>query len=172
MLSDPGSPPEAFRPAGLVLSASFARPPHLRKKRYTGRRLEGIRYERKVQDYLSTFYGDRYLASPWLRFYPRAQGDEPARWRWCQPDGLLIDLAKGRITIVEVKYQHTSDAWWQVKHLYLPVLKKMFPESWWEFDFCEVVKWYDPSTLFPEKTVLAQEVSMKHPNFKVHIWRP
>ena len=160
--------PQGFKPAGEVLAASFATPPAIRKRRYTGARLAGVRYERKVQEYLQTFYGDRYIASPWLRFFPREEG---ARWRWCQPDGILIDLAKGRITIVEVKYQHTSDAWWQVRHLYLPVLRKMFPEAYWEFDFCEVVKWYDPATPFPEKTVLAQEVSMKHPSFKVHIWR-
>ena len=161
--------PEAFRPAGRVLSASFATPPALRKKRYTGRRLEGVRYEKKVQDHLSAFYGDRYIPSPWLRFFPAG---EQARWRWCQPDGILLDLLRGRITIIEVKYQHTSDAWWQVKHLYLPVLQVLFPEKWWTFDFCEVVKWYDPAVLFPEKIVLAQEVSIPHPAFKVHIWRP
>lgn len=171
MLSNIPSPvpaPQGFRPAGRVLSANFALPPAIRKKRYTGRRLEGVRYERKVQDYLSSFYGDRYIPSPWLRFFPAG---EKAQWRWCQPDGILIDLPRGRITIVEVKYQHTADAWWQVRHLYLPVLQVMFPASHWEFDFCEVVKWYDPATLFPEKVVLAQEVSMRHPSFKVHIWR-
>lgn len=168
-LSLPPPPAEGFRPAGRVLSANFSNPPAIRRKRYTGRRLEGIRYERKVQDYLSTFYGENYLASPWLRFFPAGDG---ARWRWCQPDGILLDPRRGKITIVEVKYQHTSDAWYQVKELYLPVLQVMFPSPLWTFDFCEVVKWYDPDTAFPEKVVLAQEVSMRHPSFKVHIWRP
>jgi hypothetical protein len=162
-------PPEAFRPAGRVLSASFATPPAIRKKRYTGRRLEGVRYEKKVQEYLEHFYGERYIPSPWLRFFPAGDG---ARWRWCQPDGILLDIPRGRITIVEVKYQHTSDAWYQVRMLYEPVLRVMFPEKWWTFDYCEVVKWYDPDTIFPEKIVLAQEVSIRHPAFKVHIWRP
>ena len=165
----PPPAPEAFRPAGRVLAANFSQPPAIRKRRYTGRRLEGIRYEKKVQAHLAAFYGEQYLASPWLRFFPAGEG---ARWRWCQPDGLLFNFARGRITIVEVKYQHTSDAWWQVKHLYLPVLQVMFPEKLWTFDFCEVVKWYDPATPFPEKVVLAQEVCMKHPSFKVHIYRP
>lgn len=158
--------PQAFRPAGNVLAAEFCSPPALRKKRYTGRRLAGIRYEKKVHEYLLSFYGDRYLPSPWLKFF--AEG----KWRWCQPDGLLLDLIRGKIVIVEVKYQHTSDAWWQVQHLYLPVLQKIFPEKLWGFEFCEVVKWYDPDTPFPVKTVLAQEVCMPHPAFKVHIWRP
>ena len=162
----PPPAPAAFRPAGRVLRASFALPPAIKKKRYTGRRLQGIRYERKVHEYLELLYGDRYVSSPWLRFF--AEG----KWRWCQPDGLLFDLQSGRITIVEVKYQHTSDAWWQVRHLYQPVLQAMFPEKLWSFDACEIVKWYDPDTRFPEKLVLAQEISMKHPAFKVHIWRP
>lgn len=170
-MSEPLPPPapEGFRPAGRVLSASFSHPPTIRRKRYTGRRLEGVRYEKKVQAYLQSLYGDKYLASPWLRFFP---GEIGARWRWCQPDGILLDPVHGRLTIVEVKYQHTSDAWWQVKHLYAPVLRAMFPEHLWELDYCEVVKWYDPATPFPEKTVLAQEISMRHPAFKVHIWRP
>lgn len=162
-------PPEAFRPAGRVLSAGFSTPPALRRKRYTGRRLEGVRYERKVHEHLRELHGDLYLESPWLRFFPAEDG---ARWRWCQPDALLFDFQRGRITIVEVKYQHTSDAWWQVKKLYLPVLQAMFPANLWEFDFCEVVKWYDPATAFPERVVLAQEICMRHPAFKVHIYRP
>lgn len=166
MKSSPPPAPSSFRPAGRVLSAAFCLPPAIRKKRYTGRRLAGIRYERKVHEYLELLYGDKYVASPWLRFYTEAG------WRWCQPDGLVVDAARGRITIVEVKYQHTSDAWWQVRHLYQPVLEKMFPPSLWELDACEVVKWYDPATLFPEKVVLAQDVHMHHPSFKVHIWRP
>ena len=158
--------PATFKPAGRVLSAEFCVPPALRKKRYTGRRLAGVQYEKKVHAYLEGFYGERYVSNPWLRFF--ADG----KWRWCQPDGLLFDLKSGRITIVEVKYQHTADAWWQVRRLYQPVLEKIFPPHLWHFDACEVVKWYDPATLFPERLVLAQEVCMPHPAFKIHIWRP
>ena len=157
-------PPEGFRPAGKVLAAEFAHPPFLRRRRYTGRRAEGVRYERKVQAYLLESYQERYIDSPWLRFY--AEG----KWRWCQPDGILLDVRAGTITIIEVKYQHTSDAWWQTKQLYFPVLRALFPESIWDFHFCEVVKWYDPSTVFPERVVLAQEVTLRHTAFKVHIW--
>ena len=158
--------PQGFKPAGHVLSANFSSPPALRKKRYTGRRLEGVRYERKVQAHLEDFYGEKYVASPWLRFFSGGV------WRWCQPDGILLDLVRGVITIVEVKYQHTADAWWQVRYLYEPVLRTMFPDSLWTFEVCEVVKWYDPATPFPEKTVLSHEVGMPHSSFKVHIYRP
>lgn len=159
--------PQGFRPAGRVLRAEFSVSPHVRKKRYTGRRLEGIRYERKVHEHLELLFPESYVRSPWLKFYPAGEG-----WRWCQPDALVIDPRAGRITIVEVKYQHTPDAWFQVKHLYLPVLQEIFHPQLWEYDFCEVVKWYDPATLFPEPVVLAHEVNMKHKHFKVHIYKP
>ena len=162
----PFPPPEGFRPAGRVLKAEFGIPTFIRKRRYTGRRAEGVRYEKKVQAYLREFYGDRYVDSPWLRFY--AEG----KWRWCQPDAVMFDVPRGVITIIEIKYQHTADAWWQVKQLYYPVLKVLFPERLWSFEFCEVVKWYDPLVPFPERVVLAQEVSMPHSAFKVHIWHP
>lgn len=164
--NNPSPAPASFRPAGRVLSAQFCAAPALRRKRYTGRRLAGVQYEKKVHAYLDSLYGFRYIPNPWLKFF--ADG----KWRWCQPDGLLFDLARGRITVVEVKYQHTSDAWWQLRHLYEPVLSAIFPARLWAFDLCEVVKWYDPETAFPEKTVLAAEPAMLHPAFKIHIWRP
>lgn len=158
--------PNNFTPAIGVLHAEFSTAPALRKKRYTGRRLQGIRYECAVHEHLLFRYGARYLPSPWLKFF--ADG----RWRWCQPDGLLFDFVRGRITIVEVKYQHTSDAWWQVRHLYQPVLEHMLPNILWTYEVCEVVKWFDPAVAFPERTVLAGEVDMRHKDFKVHIWKP
>lgn len=165
-MTNPAPAAAGFRPSGRVLSADFAMPPALRKRRYTGRRLEGIRYEKKVHEYLAEFYGEMYIPSPWIKFF--AEG----AYRWCQPDGIHLDFIRGVITIVEVKYQHTTDAWWQLRCLYEPVLRVIFPASLWKFEVCEVVKWYDPAVVFPEKTVLAQEMAMPHSAFKVHIWRP
>lgn len=165
-MPSPAPPPNAFHPAGEVHHAQFSSPPALRRRRYTGRRLQGIKYEKAVHAYLANLYGEFYLASPWLKFY--ADG----KWRWCQPDGLLFVPQEGRIVVVECKYQHTSDAWWQTRHLYLPVLQKLFPLSLWTYEVCEVVKWFDPAVVFPERLVLANEVDMPHAAFKVHIWKP
>jgi hypothetical protein len=91
--------------------------------------------------------------------------------RWCQTDGLLFDVDRGLITLVECKYQHTSDAWWQLKMLYLPVLRTIFPG--WEFATVEVVKWYDPATKIPEPVFLLPDVGAAQPGkFNVHIWNP
>jgi len=159
-------PHGGFRPAGQVVAAHFCTPPSLTKRRLTGRRLQGVRYEKKAQEYLQERLGEGYVNSPWIRFL--ADG----KWRWCQPDGILFKPREGRIVIVEVKYQHTSDAWWQLRHLYQPVLEAIFPRDLWRYEVCELVKWFDPATPFPEKTVFAHEVDMMSHGFKVHIWRP
>jgi hypothetical protein len=159
-------PPAGFHPAQSIQHAEFTSPPALRRHRYTGRRLQGIKYERKVHEYLERLYGGLYVPSPWLRFFSEG------KWRWCQPDALLFMPSEGRIIIVECKYQHTSDAWWQVRHLYGPVLQHIFPPALWSFEVCEVVKWFDPAVCIPERVVLANEVDMPHSAFKVHIWKP
>lgn len=160
------APPSQFTPARHIEHAEFTFPPHLKYRRYTGRRLQGIKYERAVHEYLAFRFEWRYVASPWIKFW------DGHKWRWCQPDGLIFDPTQGRITIVEVKYQHTADAWWQIRHLYQPVLEHMLPSRLWKYDVCEIVKWFDPAIVFPEKIVLANEPDMRHSDFKVHIWKP
>lgn len=159
-------PPPGFRQVKNPQSAKFSAAPPLKRRKYTGRRAEGVRYERRVHGYLEELYGDAYLASPWIRFFDDGQ------WRWCQPDGLLWDFHRGVITVVEVKYQHVELAWWQTRKLYSPVLRSMFPEALWKIEVCEVVKWYDPAVSFPEKVILAYDVDIPHSGFKVHIWKP
>lgn len=75
---------------------------------------------------------------------------------------------------MEIKYQHTSDAWWQVEHLYLPVLRWAFPPDLWSFARVEVVKWYDPAVAFPERVSLIPHVDKAFgaPGWPVHILKP
>ena len=158
--------PAKFTPAQSILHAEFTDPPEFKKRVYRGRRALGVRYEKLVQEYLQFRFGGLYLPSPWIKFF----GD--GRWRWCQPDGVLFQPARGAIVIVECKYQHTLDAWWQVRHLYQPVLEHIFPRTLWKYEACEIVKWYDPAIQFPEPVVLAHDVGLSHKHFKVHIHKP
>lgn len=162
------APPVGFNPAGAVQQAwvSPIPPQFMRQRRYTGARAAGVRYEKRVHAHLLDQFPTTYLPSPWLRFL------SGGRWRWCQPDGLIFDLDNGRIIVVEVKYSHTSDAWWQVKHLYLPVLKRCFPEHLWTYEACEVVRWFDPMTVFPEPLEMAAQIDQHGDKFRVHIWKP
>lgn len=162
--------PARFVPAGAVEIArlSATPPPFIRKRRYTGRRADGIRYEHKVQDHLNYNFPDTYVPSPWFHF--KQVGID--KYRWCQPDGFIMDIPRGIITCIEIKYSHTSDAWWQTKQLYIPVMECVFPKDLWKIQVCEIVKWYDGTIPFPEAIEMASEPDRPSKKFKVHICRP
>ncbi len=144
-------------------------PPFLRRGKVSGRKAEGIRYEFKAQEYLLC-NSDFYLPSPW--FYYKGNN----RLRWCQPDGLLFNFRTGHLIIVEIKYNHTSDAWWQLRKLYFPIIVRIFPPELWTISVLEVVKWYDPATHFPEQLRLIakpdEAFGLPQGITGVHIWRP
>lgn len=165
------SPPRNFKPAGVVQWVKHSRtpPPFVKPTIRRGRRRAGEIYERRVHGVLQRAYGDEYVASPWFIF-KEAGVDRP---RWCQPDALLFQPLYATITIIECKLQHTSDAWWQTKHLYLPVICRAFPPDIWRYNICEVVKWHDPAVRFPEPyRLVADPVILGLNQFGVHILNP
>lgn len=108
-------------------------------------------------------FGDKYLRAPWVEFV-----DETGK-HWCQPDGLL-QLAK-HLLIIEFKYQHTIDAWYQLRQLYQPVVQVLFPDT--HIIVVEVVKWYDCALAFPEPARLLKDLAAHNSDeFGVHIWKP
>ncbi|NIS77766.1 MAG: hypothetical protein GTO00_09170 [Deltaproteobacteria bacterium] len=110
-----------------------------------------------------------FVSGPWFNFI----NDERMERQWCQPDGLLVDILQGLVTIVEVKLRHTSDAWWQTRHLYEPVMRRFFDERLWKFNVLEIVRWYDPDVRFPERYKMVGGVDELEPGkFGVHIWKP
>jgi len=73
---------------------------------------------------------------------------------------------------VEVKYQHTPNAWVQLVRLYLPVLESAFGPLF-RYATCEVVKWYDPAVVFPQRVTMTPDLLNVRPGeFGVHIWKP
>ena len=164
-------PPRNFTPAGYVEHPrlELQQPQFIKLHRVKGARAAGMAYERKVQRYLLDTFPHHYVASPWFTFISNGG----AKRKWCQPDGLLIDIRNGLITIVEVKLRHTSDAWWQTRQLYLPVLQRLFGTLMWKYNILEIVRWYDADTLFPERYKLAAEIGgLPVGKFGVHIWKP
>lgn len=162
-------PPSNFRPVSKIAWArmSATRPSFLRQSKPKGRRAQGLRYEKKVLEYLANSCHAPLLPSPWIQF----QESETSKYRWCQPDGLLINPWKGIIILVEVKYQHTPDAWWQLRHLYGPVVSYLFPH--YEIRMAEVCKWYDPAISFPERIDMLPAVERAGvEKIGVHIWKP
>ncbi len=159
------SKPHNFVPAREVQWASFWRAPGFSVGgRSTGRKAAGKRYERLASEMLLEIYPEHYVPHPWLRF------QDAGGYRWCQPDGLLIDVAAGRIVIVEMKLSHTADAWWQLKKLYLPVLRVLLPPRY-RIGMLEVCKWHDPTIRWPERAEHLQKVNLDWPGeLGIHIW--
>jgi hypothetical protein len=73
---------------------------------------------------------------------------------------------------VEIKYQHTADAWFQLRELYSPVVAQALGPAW-RLALLEVVKWFDPAAFFPERIALCPD-PLQPPvgRIGVHIWCP
>lgn len=173
----PCPPPRKFIPAGFVTWAQFlpGEPDYIAKskKKVTGARAQGLRYERKSKEMLEKRFADwaangnpdcELLLGPWINF--KSSGD---KLRYCQPDALLIDTAGKSIVIFEIKLQHTAQAWWQVRKLYEPVLERIY--SGFSFTAIEVVKWFDAHQTFPETFYYAENpFDLQLSRFGVHIY--
>ena len=140
--------PSRFRAAVGVRSAKFLpeRPPFISRGRSVGRYAAGIKYELGVGQLLELWALGRdeitLRLGQWLEFEDRGGR------RWCQVDALWIDRREHRCLVCEVKYSHTADAWWQLKHLYVPVLSRAMPG--YAFGMLEIVHWLDPAVVWPE----------------------
>jgi len=140
-----------------------------RRRRPRGRRAQGLRYERRAHEHFEREFGFKYIRSPWYIY--KLAGSE--KYKWAQPDALLIDIDAGLITICEMKYQHTSEAYWQVVEKYLPLTQKLFGTGIWKFATIEIVKWYDCAAAFPTEITLRDCITKARPGeFGVHIWKP
>lgn len=164
-------------PAGNVISAyfTFTVPKFIKPEKQTGSRRAGELYEKKTQGYLLRKLEEndpkdtRLEFSRWMCF--RSEGDPQDRSRYCQPDCLIFNEWEKKITIVETKLQHCTEAYDQVRKLYEPVLKFMFPD----YGICaiELCSWFDPHITFPEEYYLEQNIFEAQINrFGVHIWNP
>jgi hypothetical protein len=141
-------------------------PPFIKHERRIGRRAQGIKYEQRVHEEFSERYAG-YIPSMWFNY-----ADDESDEKWCQTDGLIVDPWRGRIVVVEVKLQHTPSAFYQLFHIYLPVLRALFTPHYSLFPV-EVVKWFDIATVCPAKPIMCAEPLNAHAGcFNVHIWRP
>lgn len=139
----------------------------LARKRHSGARANGLRYQRQVDEYLESRYGAAYVRGPWLEFFDGVTRER----RYCQPDGLLVELRRGRITVIEAKYTHTQLAYWQLFELYMPVVRALFGPQW-HFAAVEICAKFDPMTPLPVRCVMRKNVlDAVESEFNVHIWR-
>lgn len=106
--------------------------------------LRGVRFEKKVLLLLSKRFGNRLLCGPLFSF----QDAMKSRNQSAYPDALLFDEKWKSLSIVEVKYRHTGDAWFQLD-FYRKIVQKALPM----FRVCtlEICASYDPSQRLPKE---------------------
>jgi len=130
----------------------------------------GLRYELAGHEYLLDIYGFEYIPGPWFRYSTEHM---PTRKNFVQPDGLIIRLKEGIITIVEFKWSHTPDAYYQLVDRYLPLMEKFFGKDIFEFRLLEICRWYSPQIKFPGRSSLRKNVEdVKADEVGIHIWKP
>ena len=123
-----------------------------------------MKYERRVHERFEESFGLTYIPSTWFAYHWHD------RIRYCQPDALLLLEERRVLVIVEIKYSHTADAYWQLENVYLPVLRCFLAASDWQIATLEVVKWFDPAVQFPCKVRLCEDLTqVRVSDFNVHI---
>lgn len=161
-------PPAHFRPlAGVPTNVRWKNVAYSPSVGLTSAQRAGLRYETKVHDAFTKALGDSYRVEPHLHFAVNGV------FHTARPDAIHLDVT-GRATIFEIKSRHTSDAWWQLRRKYEPLVQCL---KFVNVVSCvEVVPSYDPSAGFPEPVTKydSLEVLLQSPSapFKVMIWKP
>lgn len=147
-------------------------PGFVTKRRARGAKGRGLRYEAQAHNGMSRAFDGLYVPSPWFRY---KRFSNPGVWSFCQPDGLGFDFHRGVCFVVEVKYKHTADAYFQLYDRYLPMLDFWLNrhQKLWQLAPIEVCYWFDRATAFPTVISLQRNVKDARPNeMSVNIWRP
>lgn len=170
---------ENFKPAGEVVDAFFSAPPSFINTNasaviLTKTQKAGLAYEKRAQSYLGGLCGDgsefSCICSPWVCFRNKSYPSHAINF--CQPDVLLVRRDQGFVIVCEVKLSHTADSWKQLRQLYEPVLRHIYPRTT-EFALLEICKWFDPQTSFPETFYFCEDVlKAERSRIGIHIHRP
>lgn len=142
---------------------------------FTRAQKEGLRYEKKAHEYLKKLLIDardinfELKISPWIMF--KCKHDASTRIRFCQPDAVLISKDETRIILIEIKYQHTNEAWKQLRLLYEPILKFIYPKA--SIACLEICSWFDPHASFQEHYYYSENpLEALSERLGVHVYHP
>ena len=158
-------PPHGFNPAGKIYAASILNgvPAFSRKRKYTtGKQKAGVHFEKAMSARFATEFEPFYYYNIWFKYSSESYRTE----KFAEPDGLLFDIERGIITIVEIKLRHCTKAWWQLRQLYQPILQFLFPD--WKIEVCEVFRYANPNEKIPEKMFFVKDITIPSESYKMH----
>ena len=151
------APPKGFRVAEGVQSAwllgegPFGCTPR-RANRGTAAQRAGKRYERQALAHLVSVFGRRLAPHQWFKWW------DGTKVRFCEVDALFH--ADDGVVIFEIKVNFCVEAWWQLRKLYEPVVRKaLSPER---VGLVVVCRSYDPAVAFPEPCGRIDELASWH----------
>jgi hypothetical protein len=100
------------------------RPDFIPIKKSRGVKRAGQLYENRIANYIKALYGEeRVLHGQWYQF------EDGRGMGWCQTDIVIKPDKDSKLLIVlECKLKAVSKAESQLKYLYLPVLKRLYPD--------------------------------------------
>lgn len=158
----PARPPRGFRPlSGEPTNVRFGGTVPEKVGRTRAARM-GLAYERRVHDVLSSIYGESYRHDTPILYSDRRGA------RRAIPDGIL---SLGRTTVViEVKLSHTERAWWQLRRLYLPLLRCLLPATQ-RVVGVELCCNFDPELRWPEAFTILKSLHTTPSELGVLQWR-
>jgi hypothetical protein len=138
------SPPRGFCPAGQVDWAVLTKDPWegSRAGRMTVAQKRGLRFQAEVGRKLAGLLGGQVdvQIQPWFAYTSRGS----IRRRFCSPD--LLVTSGSQTLIIEVKYSLCAEAYWQLVHLYHPVVKMWLGRP---SGLCVLARLVDPSVALP-----------------------
>lgn len=154
----PAAHPYFTRKAGELLSAHVAfkqSPPKPRPASIAARL--GLRFEAKCLKRLQAEFGIRFASHICFGFQSLTEGG-----RSIIPDGLIFSPDYRTVTIVEVKLRHTTDAFFQLHDMYLPIVRRALPG--FRVTGLELVLYYDPRLVLPKSKAI-----ISHPREAISI---
>jgi hypothetical protein len=144
-------PPSYFKPAGSVTGAwPIEAPAFAARGRSRGAKLAGLRYQKKVNARLKAEFNSHALIGPWFAFAT------PEGQRFCQLDA-CVKYDDNDFIIIETKIRHTSLSYYQLKELYLPVIRAYRPDA--RIRLVTIVGSYDCATPYPEEIDLIYDLA-------------
>lgn len=139
-------PPALYLPQSVVAAwEALKNPYHGKRAKRTPAQRAGLSYQKRMEKYCASRDGQWIVrCGVWYCFC-----DVNGRRRYCQPDILLLDHERKCAVVVEVKLRWTSEAWWQLQRLYIPVLGRAL-QGWTLIPLC-ITRSFDPAIPVPEE---------------------